>query len=82
MGQAHPRVIDETLCEWMTDTMRKGVQHIPNFSPTQACVMICDQVRDTEKHVRFTRGSIFTPHPVHDFRTCLYAKSVKTSIRL
>ena len=36
------------------------VQHIPNLSHTQVRVMICDQVRDTEKNVRARRCSVFT----------------------
>ena len=35
------------------------VQHIPNLSHTQVSVMICDQVRDTEKNVRATKCSVF-----------------------
>ena len=36
------------------------VQHIPNLSQTQVRVMICDQVRNTERNVRARRCSVFT----------------------
>ena len=48
MGQAHQGVVDEKCCEWMTFKMRK-VQHIPNLRHTPVRVIICDQVRQTEK---------------------------------
>ena len=60
MGQAHPGVVDETCCEWMTFTMRKRCKHIQNLSHTQVRVMICDQMRDIEKNVRATWCSVFT----------------------
>ena len=49
MGQAHQGVVDVTCCEWMTFKMRKGAAQSPNLSHTQVRVMMCDQVRDTEK---------------------------------
>ena len=49
MGQAHQGVVDETCCEWMT------------LCHTHLREMICHQVRDTEKNVRATRCSVFTP---------------------
>ena len=63
MGQAHPGVVDEKCCKWMTFKMRKGGTH-----PKLERVMVCDQVRDTEKHVRATRCSVFTRRRVHDIR--------------
>ena len=41
------------------------MQHI--LSHTQVRVMICDQVRDTEKNVRATRCYVFTSRCVHTF---------------
>ena len=63
MGQAYPGVVDETCCEWMTFKMRNGATH-PKLDRVR--LMICDQVRDTEKNVRATRWSVFTPHHAHD----------------
>ena len=57
MGQAHQGVADETCCEWILRCAK--VQHIPNLSRTQVRVMICDQVRHTEKNVRATTCSVF-----------------------